>query len=110
MLSYLPLYNTVKTVSYLCKRHFFSYCLQYLIYRYYRDAKACLLVYDITKRDTFDAVKTVWCKKIKDHAPNASCILVGNKCDKPDNERQVSTEDGQMLAGIRVMIILLVHV
>jgi Ras-related protein Rab-11A len=51
-----------------------------------------MLVYDITKRQTFDHVSR-WLEELKNHADNNIVImLVGNKCDL-DNLRAVPTED-----------------
>ncbi|XP_026194593.1 ras-related protein Rab-11B [Cyclospora cayetanensis] len=48
---------------------------------YYRGAVGALLVYDITKRQSFDNVER-WLKELRDHAdPNIVILLVGNKSD-----------------------------
>ena len=48
---------------------------------YYRDARAAILVYDITKAETFDNVK-FWVRELKNNAPDDILIvLVGNKFD-----------------------------
>ncbi|KAH9484571.1 Ras-related protein Rab-2-A [Psilocybe cubensis] len=53
---------------------------------YYRGAAGCLLVYDVTSRDSFEHLRT-WLADVRKHAdPHVSCILVGNKvdlCDEP---------------------------
>mmetsp|Transcript_25323 Transcript_25323/g.65413 ORF Transcript_25323/g.65413 Transcript_25323/m.65413 type:complete len:233 (+) Transcript_25323:12-710(+) len=55
---------------------------------YYRGALGALLVYDISKRLTFDNVER-WLSEIREQAdPTIVVILVGNKCDLK-NERQV---------------------
>ncbi|KAJ7543180.1 hypothetical protein O6H91_09G028200 [Diphasiastrum complanatum] len=59
---------------------------------YYRGAVGAMLVYDITKRQTFDHV-TRWLEELKGHADNNIVImLVGNKADL-DSLRAVSTEE-----------------
>ncbi|KDR69277.1 hypothetical protein GALMADRAFT_256108 [Galerina marginata CBS 339.88] len=48
---------------------------------YYRGAAGCLLVYDVTSRDSFEHIQT-WLADVRKHAdPHVSCILVGNKVD-----------------------------
>lgn len=48
---------------------------------YYRGAVGALIVYDITREDTFDNVDR-WLRELRDHAdPEIVIMLVGNKCD-----------------------------
>ncbi|KAF9555821.1 ras-domain-containing protein [Agrocybe pediades] len=48
---------------------------------YYRGAAGCLLVYDVTSRESFNHIQT-WLADVRKHAdPHVSCILVGNKVD-----------------------------
>lgn len=64
---------------------------------YYRGAVGALLVYDITKKDSFDNVER-WLKELKDHADsNIVIMLVGNKRDL-QHLRAVPTEDGSLFA------------
>lgn len=64
---------------------------------YYRGAVGAMLVYDITKRQTFDHVPR-WLEELRNHADNNIVImLVGNKCDL-DNLRAVPTEDAKEFA------------
>ena len=47
---------------------------------YYRRAQAAIVVYDITKKETYHcAVK--WADEVKKTCPNAVIAIVGNKCD-----------------------------
>ena len=49
---------------------------------FYQDAYVNILVYDITKKPTFDALKDYWYQEVKDNAPqDALIIIVGNKRD-----------------------------
>mmetsp|Transcript_19489 Transcript_19489/g.33466 ORF Transcript_19489/g.33466 Transcript_19489/m.33466 type:complete len:209 (-) Transcript_19489:341-967(-) len=49
---------------------------------YYRGAHGVLIVYDVTKRESFDHVQH-WLDEVKQHAPaDTSIILVGNKKDR----------------------------
>eukprot|EP00919_Chromeraceae_sp_WS-2016_P074378 GHVR01175998.1.p1 GENE.GHVR01175998.1~~GHVR01175998.1.p1 ORF type:complete len:217 (+),score=39.16 GHVR01175998.1:36-686(+) len=48
---------------------------------YYRGAVGALLVYDISKRSSFENIDR-WLKELRDHASaNIVVLLVGNKCD-----------------------------
>ncbi|ONI23538.1 hypothetical protein PRUPE_2G193600 [Prunus persica] len=59
---------------------------------YYRGALGAMLVYDITKRQTFDHVAR-WVEELRAHADNSIVImLVGNKADLGE-QRDVPTED-----------------
>ena len=64
---------------------------------YYRGAVGALLVYDITKRQTFDNVHR-WLRELRDHADsNIVIMMAGNKSDL-NHLRAVSEEDGHALA------------
>ncbi|XP_030504558.1 ras-related protein Rab11C isoform X2 [Cannabis sativa] len=64
---------------------------------YYRGAVGALLVYDITKRQTFDNVQR-WLRELRDHADsNIVIMMAGNKSDL-NHLRAVSEDDGQSLA------------
>lgn len=62
---------------------------------YYRGAQGIILVYDVTRRDTFTNLSDVWLKEVDLYSTNQDCIkmLVGNKVDK-DSERVVSKQEG----------------
>lgn len=66
---------------------------------YYRGAQGIILVYDVTKRESFTNLAEVWSKEIESHSSNKDCIkmLVGNKIDKED-ERTVTREEGLAFA------------
>lgn len=60
--------------------------------RYYRGAVGALLVYDITRRGTYDNLLR-WLKELRDFADqNAVITLVGNKSDLK-HIRAISTEE-----------------
>ncbi|GJS18616.1 Ras-related protein Rab11D [Tanacetum coccineum] len=64
---------------------------------YYRGAVGAMLVYDITKRQTFDHIPR-WLEELRNHADkNIVIILIGNKSDLED-QRAVPTEDAQGVA------------
>ncbi|KAK9051384.1 hypothetical protein SSX86_028011 [Deinandra increscens subsp. villosa] len=59
---------------------------------YYRGALGAMLVYDITKRESFDHVAR-WVEELRAHASNSIVIaLIGNKVDLED-KRAVPSED-----------------
>ena len=78
---------------------------------YYRGAVGALLVYDITRRPTFESAKG-WLKELKEHATSPAVILVGNKsdlrhvhspscargCATQTEQRAVSTDEGAAFA------------
>lgn len=67
--------------------------------RYYRGAVGALLIYDITKRLTYDSMER-WLKELYEHAEaNIVVMLVGNKTDL-ELERSVPTEEARGFAGI----------
>ena len=64
---------------------------------YYRGAAGALLVYDITRRDTYNHL-TRWLEEVRQNGnPDMTIMLIGNKCDL-DARRQVSTEEGERFA------------
>ncbi|KAE9602852.1 hypothetical protein Lal_00049678 [Lupinus albus] len=64
---------------------------------YYRGAAGAMLVYDITKRPTFDHIPR-WLEELRNHADkNIVIILIGNKSDLED-QRDVPTEDAKEFA------------
>ncbi|KAF6152109.1 hypothetical protein GIB67_031431 [Kingdonia uniflora] len=64
---------------------------------YYRGAVGAMLVYDITKRQSFDHVPR-WLEELRSHADkNIVIILLGNKSDL-NNDRDVPTEDAKEFA------------
>ena len=66
--------------------------------RYYRGAVGALLVYDISKHETFENTQN-WLKELRQHADaNIVIMLIGNKCDL-EPERQVSKEEGLAYAN-----------
>lgn len=63
---------------------------------YYRGASGALLVYDISRRDTFEHL-TRWLEEARQHAnANMAIMLIGNKCDL--ERREVSFEEGAQFA------------
>ncbi|KAL7274351.1 hypothetical protein RUND412_002765 [Rhizina undulata] len=80
---------------------------------YFRGAAGALLVYDITRRETFEHIQE-WLDELRSTAePNISIILVGNKLDLVDDEtnacekRKVTREEAEAWAeknGLKAFI------
>ncbi|XP_041001214.1 ras-related protein RABC2a-like isoform X2 [Juglans microcarpa x Juglans regia] len=66
---------------------------------YYRGAHGIILVYDVTRRETFTNLLDIWAKEVQLYSTNHECIkiLLGNKVDR-ENERAVTREEGLALA------------
>ena len=66
---------------------------------YYKGAQGCLLVYDITRKDTFDNIDK-WFSELKSSTNNEiNAILIGNKCDLSD-KREITIEEAQKKAKL----------
>ncbi|XP_024085070.1 ras-related protein Rab-37-like isoform X2 [Cimex lectularius] len=66
---------------------------------YYRDAQALLLLYDVTRKQSFDNIRA-WLGEIREYAQDDVVImLLGNKSDCQSSERMVRKEDGERLAS-----------
>ena len=64
---------------------------------YYRGASGALLVYDVTRRETFNHLES-WLDDARKHANrNMTFMLIGNKSDLADR-RVVSKEEGERFA------------
>jgi len=64
---------------------------------YYRGAAGCFLVYDVTRRESFENL-SLWlsdCRKYSNQ--NIVVYVIGNKTDLED-QRQVTTEEGENFA------------
>ncbi|KAK2413986.1 Ras-related protein RABA5b [Trifolium repens] len=64
---------------------------------YYRGAFGALVVYDISRRGTFDSIKRWLDELTTQNDSTVARMLVGNKCDL-ENIREVSIEEGKALA------------
>lgn len=70
---------------------------------YYRGAAGALVVYDITRRITFENVAR-WLEELRVHSDsNVVTMLVGNKCDLADL-REVSVEESKAFAEAQNLI------
>ncbi|KAI4382032.1 hypothetical protein MLD38_008044 [Melastoma candidum] len=64
---------------------------------YYRGAVGAMLVYDITRRQSFDHIPR-WLEELRGHADkNIVIMLIGNKTDL-DDQRAIPTEDAKEFA------------
>ena len=66
---------------------------------YYKGAQGCLLVYDITRKETFDNIDKLFSELKNSSNSDITAILIGNKCDL-SNERKVTTEEAQKKAKL----------
>jgi small GTP-binding protein len=49
---------------------------------HYKDAGVVILVFDITRQDSFESIKNYWYPQVKEKAPqNAIIALIASKCD-----------------------------
>ena len=65
---------------------------------YYKNAKAVVLVYDITDKKSFDEIKNYWYEQIKQNcASNVIIAIAANKCDLYE-EKEISDEEGEEFA------------
>ena len=70
---------------------------------YYKNSACALIVYDISRRASFDSIST-WIEDCKNSSPKSVfMVLVGNKCDLEQN-REVTEEEGRELAESNGML------
>lgn len=75
-----------------------------ITYSYYRNTVGCLIVYDITSRESFLHVKD-WLREARQCVEEQDVVfmLVGHKIDK-ESRRVVSTEEGERFAEANNMM------
>ena len=72
-------------------------CFRSITRSYYRDSAGCVLVYDISRRDSFTHLKN-WINDVKEMTNDTTnIILVGNKSDLL-HKRAISYEEGKQFA------------
>ncbi len=72
---------------------------------YYRDAAGALLVYDITRRESFNHL-TRWLEEARQNGnPNMAVMLIGNKSDL-EHRRAVTTKEGEAFAAENGLVFL----
>ncbi|TFG22729.1 MAG: GTP-binding protein, partial [Promethearchaeota archaeon] len=65
---------------------------------YYKGANCCFVVYDVTRRETFDEAINFWFKDARNELGDIPFVLIGNKIDLHD-ERVISVEEGREVAN-----------
>ncbi|XP_049878305.1 putative Ras-related protein Rab-33 [Pectinophora gossypiella] len=69
-----------------------------MVQHYYRNVHAVVIVYDITKPETFHSIAS-WMQEVESHGlMGAPRVLVGNKCDCGTPESRLATTYAQRLA------------
>ncbi|NWX88681.1 RB18B protein, partial [Nothoprocta pentlandii] len=70
---------------------------------YYRGAQGVVLVYDVTRKDTFTGLES-WLNELEMYTTRSNIVkmLVGNKTDKPD--REVERKEGLQFAKKRSLL------
>lgn len=72
---------------------------------YFRSSAVALIVYDVTKRKSFEDVVS-WFQECQKHGNETLiCVLVGNKTDL-EEQREVSFEEGEQFAKENQMLFL----
>ena len=63
---------------------------------YYKDAVAAILVYDVSNAETLESLD-YWVKELNENIDNTNFIIsvAGNKCDLPNENKQLSLNDGK---------------
>lgn len=65
---------------------------------YYKKVDGCIVVYDITNKNSFDEIKKYFIPKIKENCKeNIPTLILGSKTDINDM-RKISIEEGKKLA------------
>ncbi|CAH2087796.1 unnamed protein product [Euphydryas editha] len=69
-----------------------------MVQHYYRNVHAVVIVYDVTKPETFHSIAN-WMQEVESHGlTGAPRVLVGNKCDCGTPESRLATTYAQRLA------------
>ena len=67
---------------------------------FYRDAFIILMVYDITRQETFDNLKKIWYPEITQNGVEKPLLaVVGNKSDEYENDNTVNEEEARQFAN-----------
>ena len=65
---------------------------------YYKGSNCCFVVYDVSRRETFDEAVNFWFKDARNELGDIPFVLIGNKIDLHE-EREVSIEEGREVAN-----------
>jgi len=68
---------------------------------YYRGTAAALIVFSVGKRASFSSAGS-WLRELREHCnvPSVRVLLVGNKADIPEADREVGFEEAQTFAAL----------
>lgn len=65
---------------------------------FYSDANIAILVYDITRKETFEEIRNYWYQQVVDNSPkNIQMVIVGNKSDLYEYQ-DISSEEVKKFA------------
>ena len=68
---------------------------------FYKDAAVAILVYDITRKETFESLKNYWYAQVKENSgENLVLGIAGNKCDVYEKEEVPEAEAREFAANI----------
>lgn len=72
-----------------------------IVRTYYRGTAAALIVFDVGRRASFSAIGS-WLRELREHcdAPSVRVLLVGNKCDRPESEREIGVDEARAFAAL----------
>ena len=59
---------------------------------FYKDASVVILVYDITREESFNNLKNYWYNQLQENCKNVVIGLAGNKCDLYEEEKVSEVE------------------
>ena len=67
---------------------------------YFRNSVGAILVYDVTKRQSFESIKNTWIPQLQEFGhENMYMIIVGNKFDIDPSEHVVRQVEAAEFAG-----------
>ena len=67
---------------------------------FYKDATIAILVYDITRKQSFEEWKNYWYDQLKTCGEKNVVGIAGNKCDKFDEEEVSETEAKEFASSV----------
>ena len=71
---------------------------------FYQDAAVVILVYDITRKDSFEALKNYWYTEVKDNSPkNVIIVIAANKSDLYEYEEITEDEGNEFATSINAI-------
>lgn len=70
---------------------------------YFRNAVGAILVYDVTKRQSFENMKNRWISQLQEFGhQDMYIIIIGNKCDIDPGQHAVRQAEAAEFAGEQV--------